>query len=133
MDDQLARIWHDLIARVSGPLSFRLVLQPAVAAILAIRAGMQDAKKGRPPYFWRVATHPEDRRRLLGQGWHDVAKVFIVAVVIDVIYQLMVIGWVYPGEALIVAFLLACVPYPLIRGAVNRLLHSRAARGTDRP
>jgi hypothetical protein len=29
--------------------------------------------------------------------------------------------WVHPGEVLIVAFLLACVPYLLIRGPVARL------------
>jgi len=33
--------------------------------------------------------------------------------------------FVYPGEALLVAFLLACVPYLLIRGFVDRLARSR--------
>ena len=51
MDDQLTRIWQDLVARVGGPMSVRLLLQPAVAAFLAVRGGMQDAKEGRSPYF----------------------------------------------------------------------------------
>jgi hypothetical protein len=29
--------------------------------------------------------------------------------------------WVYPLESLIVAFVLACVPYLLLRGPVNRI------------
>jgi len=33
----------------------------------------------------------------------------------------MVFRWIYPLEVLLVAFLLACVPYLLIRGPVNRL------------
>ena len=33
-----ATIWHMLIGRVEGPLTMRLVLQPAVASFLALRA-----------------------------------------------------------------------------------------------
>jgi len=39
----------------------------------------------------------------------------------DVIYQYLVYRWFYPGEALIVAFILAFVPYLLIRGPVDRI------------
>jgi hypothetical protein len=60
----------------------------------------------------------------LREGWTAVAKVFLAAVVLDVVYQLVVLRWVYPGEALLVALLLACVPYLLIRGLVNRLVRS---------
>jgi hypothetical protein len=125
MDELVLRIWDHLVARVGGPMSFRLVLQPAVAIILAIRAGVHDARAGRPAYFWTILTNPDDRRDLLREGWTAVAKVFLAAVVIDVVYQLVVLRWVYPGEALLVAFLLACVPYLLIRGLANRLARSR--------
>jgi hypothetical protein len=125
MDELLVRIWDHLAGRVGGPMSFRLVLQPAVAVILAIRAGVRDARDGRPAYFWTILTNPDDRRDLLREGWKAIAKVFVAAVVIDVVYQLVVLRWVYPGEALLVAFLLACVPYLLIRGLVNRLVRSR--------
>jgi hypothetical protein len=52
-----------------------------------------------------------------------VAKVFTVAVVLDVIYQIIVLRWVYPGEALVVAFALAILPYLLLRGPLGRLAH----------
>jgi len=46
--------WEDLIGRVGGPITFRLILQPSIAAILAIRDGLKDAKAGRPLYFWSL-------------------------------------------------------------------------------
>jgi len=130
MEELFTRIWDDLGGRVGGPLSFRLLLQPAVAAVLAIRAGLQDAKAGRPAYFWAILTDPAHRREQLADGWKAVAKVFVVAVLIDVIYQVVVLGWIFPFEALLVAFLLACVPYLLIRGPVNRI--ARTQRGAKR-
>jgi hypothetical protein len=72
-------------------------------------------------YLWAVLSDPSHRRDLLQQGWKDVTKVFVAAVLIDVVYQLIALRWVYPGEALLVAFLLAVVPYAVIRGPVNRI------------
>jgi hypothetical protein len=54
--------------------------------------------------------------------WKDVWKVFIIALVLDVIYELIVYRWVYPGQAVIVATILAIVPYLLIRGPVTRVM-----------
>jgi hypothetical protein len=123
-----ARFWEMLIGREHGPLTFRLLAQPTVAVILAIRAGLRDAREGRPPYFWSVFTDPTHRHQLLRIGWKDVSKVFIFAVVLDVIYELIVYRWVYPVEALIVATVLAIIPYLLVRGPVTRI-----ARRFNRP
>ena len=126
MDELFTRIWENLGGRITGPMSFRLLMQPTVAAILAIRAGLQDARSGRPAYFWTIlTTDPAQRRELLREGWKAVTKVFCLAIVLDVIYQIIALRWVYPLETLLVAFLLACVPYLLIRGPVNRLFRSR--------
>jgi len=92
-----------------------------------VRAGLQDAKAGRPLYTWSLFTDAGHRVDFLKNGWKDVAKVFCLAIVLDVIYQIIVLRWVWPGETLIVAFLLACVPYLLIRGPLNRLVRSRSA------
>ena len=131
MEDVLARIWENLGGRVGGPMTFRLILQPVVASVLAIRAGMQDARTGRPAYFWTILTDAASRRELLREGWKAVMKVFILAVIIDIGYQVLVFRWVYPLEVLIVAFLLACVPYLLIRGPANRI--AAALRQHERP
>jgi len=121
MEELFARVWENLIGRFSGPLTFRLILQPIMAVIFAIRAGLKDAKEGRPPYFWAIFTHPAERWQLLRDGWKSVGRVFILAIVIDAVYQFIVCRCFYPGEALIVAFVLAIVPYLLVRGPVNRI------------
>jgi hypothetical protein len=59
---------------------------------------------------------------LLLEGWGDVGRLFLVAVGIDVIYEIIVFRWVYPGQALIVATVLALPPYFLIRGLTNRFV-----------
>jgi hypothetical protein len=128
MDDMLVRFWNDLVGRLSGPLTFRFLIQPAVATILAFRDGVRDARQGRPPYFWAIFTRADERRRLLREGWKAVAKVFTVAVVLDVIYQIMVIKRVYPGEALVVGFVLAFLPYLLMRGPIGRIAHHLISR-----
>jgi hypothetical protein len=102
-------------------MSFRLLLQPAMALIFAIRDGLKDAREGRPAYFYSLFTLPEDRRRQLREGFKAVSRVFALAIVVDLIYQVIVLRWFYPLEALIVAFVLAFLPYMLLRGPVNRI------------
>ena len=45
----------------------------------------------------------------------------MIAVILDVVYQLIALHTVYPGEALLVGCLLAVVPYLFIRAPVTRL------------
>jgi hypothetical protein len=125
MHHMWARVGTQLLARVSGPLKFRLVLQPAMACYLAIRSGLADAKKGKPPYFWALLWDPRHRFYMIKEGWKSIGRVFLLAVAIDVIYQLIVLKFVYPGEAIIVAFVLAIVPYLILRGPVNRMAQRR--------
>jgi hypothetical protein len=117
-----------MVNRVSGPMKFRLLLQPTMAALLAIRSGLKDARTGKPPYFWTIATDPTARAELLKDGWKSVGKVFVLALALDVVYQIVELRFVYPGEAVIVAVLLAIVPYLILRGLVTRLM-SRRDRG----
>jgi hypothetical protein len=120
MDDMWTRIATDLVDRVSGPMKFRLLLQPIMASIFAIKAGLHDARTGRPPYFWSLFTDPSHRADMLKDGWKSVGKVFVLALILDVVYQIIVMRFVYPGEALITAVLLAIVPYLTLRGLVTR-------------
>ena len=122
IEDVIARFWTNLADRIGGPMSFRLILQPLMAIALAVRAGVHDAQAGHPAYLWAILGDAHDRAELLREGWKAVARIFVLAVIIDVVYQVMVLRWVYPAEAATVAFLLACVPYVLVRGPVNRLM-----------
>jgi hypothetical protein len=125
MEDILSRFFENLLDRVSGPMKFRLVLQPLMAVIFAIRDGRKDAREGKAPYFWAVFTNPDHRREMLRDGWKSVGKVFVMGVIIDAVYQFIVLRWFYPGEALLTAAILAFVPYLIIRGPVNRLIRRR--------
>ncbi|HKQ76773.1 MAG TPA: hypothetical protein VJ810_23965 [Blastocatellia bacterium] len=102
-------------------MSFRLILQPGMALIFAIRDGLKDAREGKPAYFYSLFTDPANRRNRLREGFKAVSRVFVLAIVMDLIYQLIVLRWFYPLQALIVAFVLAFLPYILIRGPVNRI------------
>jgi hypothetical protein len=128
MDQIWERVGSQLLARVSGPMKFRLVLQPCMAAFFAIRAGLADAKAGRPPWFWELVSNPPQRADMVKEAWKRIGKVFILAVVLDVVYQLIVLHFVYVGEALIVAFILAIVPYVLLRGPAMRVARMIEAR-----
>jgi hypothetical protein len=128
MEETLTRVVNDVLGRLDGPLHFRFFLQPAMAIFFAIRDGLRDAREGRPAYFWSLFTEPSVRRDGLRSGWKSISKVFIIAAVLDVIYQIIVLRWFYPFETLVVAVLLALVPYLLVRGPVNRI-----KRGLQKP
>lgn len=134
MDDWTNRIWQDLAARGSGPLAMRLVLQPIMSLIFAARDGIRDARQGNPAYFWALLTDPEHRHDRIKEAWKSVGKIFILAVILDVAYQLIVYGRIHPTETLIVATALAIVPYVLLRGPLKRIAsHWVHGRPLSRP
>lgn len=122
MDDIWTRFVENLSHRVGGPMNFRFVLQPVMALIFATIDGFKDAKAGKEPYLWSLFTDPEHRAEGLKHGWKSVGKVFVLAIVLDVIFQIRELDTVFPGELLVIAVLLAIVPYLLLRGPVCRLL-----------
>ena len=125
MEEIISRIFENLTDRVTGIMKFRLVLQPLVAIIYAVKAGMRDAKGDKVPFLLGLFKFKGHRKDLLLEGWKDVGKVFIIAIIIDVIYQLIELKTVYPGEAIIVAFILAIIPYLIFRGPVNRIFRRK--------
>jgi hypothetical protein len=124
------RFWHNLVDRPDGPMRFRFVLQPVMAIIAAVRDGRKDARAGRPPYLMTLVNNPQARVGLLNEGLNATARIILLGVVMDVIYQAIVLKTFYPNEALVIALLLAFVPYLILRGLVLRLFR---ARGSSRP
>ena len=130
MEDIVSRFWGNLIGRVEGPMTFRIILQPLMSLIYAVIAGRRDAKTGKVPYFLGLVTHSGNRKELIKEGWKDVGKIFIIAVVIDVIYQLIMIfgrgtqSAFYPVETVVTAIILSFIPYLIFRGPVNRVFSS---------
>jgi hypothetical protein len=120
MDNVVTQAWQEIAARPEGPMAFRFYLQPAMALFFATRDGLKDARNNRPAYFWALFTHSGNRRELLRDGWKSVGKVFVVAIVIDVIYEFAVLHGFRPVQTVFVASLLALLPYVTFRGPINR-------------
>jgi hypothetical protein len=66
-----------------------------------------------------VLTNAAERQRLLHSGWKDIGKIFVVALVLDTVYQVIEFRAFYVVQALIVAIVLAILPYVLVRGPVT--------------
>jgi hypothetical protein len=121
--DMLAHRGEHLMGRFGGPLNFRLFIMPLVVTVLAIRAHLRDVREGRPMVLLAFFRDPNKRRRLLRSGLKDVGKVFIVACVLDITYQIWVLRSFYLGEMLVVAVGCAILPYVLVRGPILRTVH----------
>jgi hypothetical protein len=121
LEEAFARGWENLVARWGGPMSFRFLIQPAVAIFFAIRAGLKDARENKPPFLWAVLSNPGSRQERLRHVWRDVGTVFFVALILDSIYQVIVHAGIFTLELLITATVLALVPYLVSRGFVTRI------------
>jgi hypothetical protein len=118
-----------LVARLHGPMSFRLLIQPLIALFFAFRDGRRDAREGRAPFFWALLTDPQHRGEMLWSSCKSIGKVFILAVILDNVFQYIMFHNFRPGAALIVGVILAVVPYLLLRGTVNRLMRRHTKGG----
>jgi len=129
MSNLFSTIATNFVARLDGPMHFRFFMQPLVAILLAIRDGSRDEREGRRPWAWKLVHVPEQRRYLLADGWKGIGRIFVIAIVLDVIYQLIEWRTLKPLGALMTAVILAVIPYVLFRGPVNRLLRRIHAHG----
>ena len=103
-------------------MTFRFILQPAMAAIAALLDGIKDARTGRSPYLWTLLTNEADRAAHLHEGLISTARIILLGLVMDSIYQFMVLKMFYPAESVIVALTLAFLPYVLLRGPISRII-----------
>jgi hypothetical protein len=122
--ENLRRLCSDVLDRPGGPMTFRFILQPAMALIAALRDGIADARLGRRPYMWALihgVRDPQGRSGRLWEGIVSTARILILGVVMDTLYQWVVFKTFYPVQAAVIAVLLAFVPYLVLRGPIHRL------------
>ena len=119
--DARQRVWHSIIERPGGPMTFRFILQPVMALVMAAIDGIRDARSGSPPYLWSVIADPGARAAQLYDGILSTSRILLLGLGMDVVYQAIEFKTFYPGEAAIIAVLLAFVPYLLFRGPFARL------------
>ena len=118
--DERARLWQNLFDRPGGPMVFRFFLQPTMAAIAAWRHGIDDARRGRTPFFAGAVTDPTQRAARLNEALVATARIILLGLVMDAIYQVIEFKAFHPIEAVIIALVLAFVPYVVLRGLVAR-------------
>jgi hypothetical protein len=94
---------------------------PTVVTILAIRTGLKDAREGEPAFLWGVFAYPAERRRRLHSARLDIGRIFVVALMLDTVYQLLFLRAFHVVQVLIVAKVCAILPYVVFRGVSNRL------------
>jgi hypothetical protein len=122
--ESLGRLWTDILDRPTGPMMFRFILQPTMALIAALRDGVHDARLGRRPYIWALIHGVRGSQGRSGRLWEGIistARILILGVVMDVIYQWRVLDTFYPGQSAVIATLLAFIPYLLLRGPFERI------------
>jgi hypothetical protein len=119
---------EDLPKRLTGPGRFRFVLQPLVATLLGIRSGVADARAGRPPYLWVLVTDRQRRRALAREGLATVANLLLMGILLDSVFQWLILGISHPGPALVVGPVLIAGPYSVSRALANRIVRLRGKR-----
>lgn len=133
MEDILTRIWEDLGDRVDGPMHLRLIMQPMMATLFGIRDGLRFAREKRSFLLWGGPADPAERHAQFLATARSIGKVFALAIVLDAIYQFVEFRWFYLIEALIVAVVVALVPYLAVRFLVNTFARIRRGSRSNDP
>src|SRR5579872_429922 len=74
----------------------------------------------RSPFVRALLFEPQHRIPRLIEAFNAIARIILLGLVMDVIYQLIAFHRFYPAEAVIIALLLAVVPYLVLRGLITR-------------
>jgi hypothetical protein len=118
----------DIPKRLVGPGRFRFLLQPLIATVLGSRAGRVDARTAQPPYLWGLLFEPGLRRELLRSGLQSVANLVLMGILLDSVFQWLILGASYPGAAIVVGPTLIATPYAIARALANRLSPRSSSR-----
>lgn len=120
--DVQKRFWSNIFDRPGGPMAFRFYLQPCMAALVAYRDAANDVRAGRSPYLWSLLTETDVSSSRLREGFVATARILMLGLAMDAIYQATVLKSFYPGEMVVMAVLLAFAPYALLRGPFARAI-----------
>jgi hypothetical protein len=112
---------EDIPKRLAGPGRFRFILQPLMAVILGILNGLEDARAGRPPYIYAMLFHPDLRGDLARTGFSTIINVVLIGILLDAVFQWIILGVAHPGAALLIGPILVATPYVVARSLSNRL------------
>ncbi len=113
--------FEDIPKRLAGPGRFRFILQPLMAIILGILGGRADARVGRPPYLYGIIFDAAQRRELIRSAFLTISNLLLMGILMDSVFQWVILGASYPGAALVVGPVLIVFPFTVSRALTNRL------------
>ena len=119
------RFLEDIVARLYGPGRLRFILQPLVAIAFGTRDGIKDARAGKPPFLRDLILHKAERTGLMRSALASVRDLVAIAILLDVISQLIIFRMVHPGAALLIGPVLIALPYASSRALANRMARWR--------
>ena len=112
---------EELPQRFTGPGRLRFILQPMFAIVLGILGGLADVKVGNPHYLFGLLFGGRRRRELLRSGLAAIRNLVAMAIIMDIVFQLILYHSVHPGAAVVIGPILICLPYTLSRTLTTRL------------
>jgi hypothetical protein len=110
-----SRLLEDIPKRLTGPGRFRFLLQPAVAILLGVRAGITDARAGNSPFLFSLLFHSPHRSSLLKQAFSQLSVLIAMSILLDLIAQFLILRQVFPVPALVLGPVLIALPYSIAR------------------
>lgn len=113
------RFWADIFGRLQGPMIFRFYLQPTMALIAALHDGINDVRRGHKAFFWTALRDKTQDRGRLREGLLSTSRIALLGLAMDALYQAKTFDRFYPIEAVMMALLLAVVPYFVFRYIVE--------------
>ena len=88
----IQRLWRQLLERPDGPMAFRFILQPLMAAIAAFLHSRRDARTSRTSYFWALVSNGQQRVERLREALNATARIILLGLLMDAVYQVVVFG-----------------------------------------
>ncbi len=110
--------------RLSGPGSLRFILQPLMSVFFGIKDGITDAKLGNDPFLFSLFKSSEKKSKLK-EAFKSVGKVFIIAIILDIIFYYIISGTFAPLQSLLIGTILLIIPYSIARGFTNRIYSAK--------
>lgn len=115
----LKQIPFDALQRAYDRVSFGACVEGVLGAFVQEQRLRAFDLIWRWPLLFHVNENGPDAD--VEKGLRNRANSFAGAVIVDLIYEIYVFRWIYPGQALIVAAIVAFLSYVLIRGLANRI------------
>jgi hypothetical protein len=73
-----------------------------MAIVLGVVGGLADARAGRPPYLYALLLRRDHRRALMKSGLETAVNLLLMGVLLEAVFQWVILGNSHPGAALVV-------------------------------